>query len=554
MEGLQRKIVIVAVVLVCIATFFVNNDTIAPDIMESRNIITAREMVYDGHWLVTTMNGDLRLEKPPLPTWCTAIAEILRPDSIAMQRSMAAVAALLMVFFFWKIARRVLKIDPLMPTLLLCTCYNVVLMGRTASWDIYCHAFMLGGIYFFALAWMEGPGRKAWLNMLAAGVMTGLSIMSKGPVSLYALFLPFLISFWIVYRPSMRGKWWALIAMIVVALVVGGWWYALIHFLHSDSLQAVVEKESGSWVNRNVRPWWYYWKFFLETGCWSLLLITAMCYWVPVTGSWKRDFGKISRPWLFSLAWMLASLILLSFLPEKKSRYLLPILIPAAYLMGCLILHWRDIFASYTRGTVADRVCFRINAYLLAAVVASLPALGWVFATKPGYMSLPLWIVLTVVCAAIAAWLIWSAIKLRPLAMVAAITMLFVYAECCVMPSTRNIINNPEMHSIAATRQIPALQGVPFYSLPQDSLRIELVYAANRKIRPLTSTAPDSLRHLMPFVILTHGPVGNYLPTQLWQYADSTYIDTYDDNRRPSNNKRHSPVFVYDAYLITPRQ
>ena len=55
-------------------TFFANNHVLVPDIMESRNIVTAREMVYDGNWVVTTMNGDLRLENrrcphgpPPLP-------------------------------------------------------------------------------------------------------------------------------------------------------------------------------------------------------------------------------------------------------------------------------------------------------------------------------------------------------------------------------------------------------------------------------------------------------------------------------------------------------
>ena len=42
-------------------------------IMEARNLVTAREMVQDGNWLLTTMNGLPRYQKPPLPTWITAI-------------------------------------------------------------------------------------------------------------------------------------------------------------------------------------------------------------------------------------------------------------------------------------------------------------------------------------------------------------------------------------------------------------------------------------------------------------------------------------------------
>ncbi|MDF1516551.1 MAG: glycosyltransferase, partial [Lutibacter sp.] len=46
-------------------------------IMEARNFITAREMVQDDNWLLTTMNGETRYQKPPLPTWLTAVSGIL---------------------------------------------------------------------------------------------------------------------------------------------------------------------------------------------------------------------------------------------------------------------------------------------------------------------------------------------------------------------------------------------------------------------------------------------------------------------------------------------
>ena len=67
--------------LVFCCSFFINNGAIFADIMESRNIITAREMVYDHNWLVPTMNGELRLEKPPLPTWIAAINDFTRQPS-----------------------------------------------------------------------------------------------------------------------------------------------------------------------------------------------------------------------------------------------------------------------------------------------------------------------------------------------------------------------------------------------------------------------------------------------------------------------------------------
>ncbi|MBP7380043.1 MAG: glycosyltransferase family 39 protein, partial [Odoribacter sp.] len=109
---------------------------------------------------------------------------------------------------------------PFVSALILCTCHNVILMGRTASWDIYCHAFMMGAVYHLAVA-IKGMGGK-WRHCIVAGVLAGLSIMSKGPVSVYALLLPFVIAFAFVMRPCIKGCRVAIGVMCVIALVVGG--------------------------------------------------------------------------------------------------------------------------------------------------------------------------------------------------------------------------------------------------------------------------------------------------------------------------------------------
>ena len=112
-------------------TFFVNNRTLQPDIMESRNLVTAREMVTTGNWLVPTMNGELRLEKPPLPTWISAVVESVSPDNIAAQRAVASLFGVMLVVFFFLLCRDVLKVDAVIAVILLCTCYQFMLMART---------------------------------------------------------------------------------------------------------------------------------------------------------------------------------------------------------------------------------------------------------------------------------------------------------------------------------------------------------------------------------------------------------------------------------------
>ncbi len=534
---MQRKMELAC--LVCVITFFVNNCVIEPDIMESRNIVTAREMVYDGHWLVPTLNGELRLEKPPLPTWITALAEAICPDSLALQRGMAALAACLLVAYFWLFALRVLRTQPLAPTLILCTCYNVILMGRTASWDIYCHAFMMAGIYHLARA--LAASHVPWRHFMAAGVFTGLSIMSKGPVSLYGLFLPFVICYAWLYRPSMRGKWPAVAVMALVALALGSWWYVCVHLMEADALSAVVHKETGAWGNHNVRPWWYYWKFFLEAGVWCVLLLTAI--FLPLADRRRRT----SRRWLMALGWMLGSLVLLSLMPEKKSRYLLPLLIPASYVMGCLITWWRGSLRQPDTAPRSDRWLFRLNASLITLAVCLLPVAAWIFVVSPGYIGVGAWVVFILFILAVAAILLKATVSLRPSGLLGGVTLLFLVAECCALPALTNVINNPDMHSIAATRDMEELDDVPFCHIDTVPLRIEIVYAAHRTIRPVS---PDSLQAHLPCVLLTHGPITEALPPRCLKGIRATSIDCYDDNHRPKSNRRYDECFIYHATLL----
>lgn len=541
----ERTTRICLLATLCIITFFVNNHIINTDIMESRNIITAREMVYDGNWIIPTMNGEPRLEKPPLPTWITAVAEMISPDNISLQRGMAALAAILLVAYFYLFASRIMKQNPLVPTLLLCTCYNIILMGRTASWDIYCHAFMMAAIYHTARALTKD--KHSLRNFIIAGIFSGLSIQSKGPVSPYALLLPFIIAFAITARPNGKKHIKAITTAIIVALVLGSSWYVYVNLTCTDTLHAVIEKESGSWINHNVRAWYYYWKFFLETGVWSLLLLTAII--LPLFNRNQRT----QKQYLFPLLWLTASLVLLSLLPEKKTRYLLPTLIPACYLMGTMVNRWITEFRN-NQYTTIDKISMRTNTLLIALATIILPIAAWIFLYKPEHITLTELIITAITAAIIATLLIISALKLRPMMMLISVTTMFLLAECFALPMIAKVINNQQRRSIALTRDIKEIKNIPFYHSESEPLRIELVYAANKKIKPLNIKNRDSLLAKTPCVILTHKPLSQTVAQSTLKDIDTVYIGKYDDNRRPKGTRRYSDEFIYHLTLLKQHQ
>jgi len=541
---MKRRLIIL---LLCCVAFFANNWVIFPDIMESRNIITAREMVNEGHWIVPTMNGELRLEKPPLPTWIAAVVEEVIPDSIAAQRAMAGIAATMLLLFFFLLAEKVTRNEQyaFIASLLLLTCYNIILMGRTASWDIYCHAFMLGAIYFFySAAIARGPqyGRFA-----LAGVFLGLSFMSKGPVSFYALLLPFLIAMILFDCPTMRGKWKPVLLMILICLILSSWWYVILFVFYPNEAQYVIHKESGAWSGHNVRPWFYYWKFFLETGVWSLLMITTL-----VITFWKRKIVYREK-YLSAMCWMLAALVLLSLLPEKKSRYLLPMLIPCCYAMAFVICHWiKD--RSFRK---TDKWFYYINTGLISLIVVVLPVLLYLFFVSKGLIPIWLFVLSSVLIFAIAIVMIFSTLRWKPALFVYSVVALFAIAELFLMPYVGNLVNNPDFHSVSETRKIHKLDGVPFYynevkghedeyvrAIPQ------LVYEAYRKIRPIDVNDENAVMQALPMALLSHERVDKVLPASLLQKVDTVYIGHFDNNRRQKGTHFYSGDYIYDITLI----
>ena len=541
----------IILLLLCLCTFFVNNGYLNTDIMESRNIVTAREMVYNGNWLVPTMNGAIRLEKPPLPTWLAATAEIISPDSIAAQRRMAATAAAFLVIMLYLIAFELTsdRKYAMTVTLLICTSYNIILMGRTATWDIYCHSFMLGAIFFLLKA-LKGGNHSIW-PFIISGLFTGLSFMSKGPVSLFSLLLPFIIAYVIIYKVSLKGKWPGILLLIGIALIVGGWWYLYIYLENPGDLLKTVGKESQNWTNYNTRPWYYYYGFPLEAGIWVILCLTTL-----FAGYWRK---RVSRPkeYTFALLWMVLIVITLSLLPEKKTRYLLPMLIPAALAMGHIVRYWTE---NISEKNGFRRWIYYINTIPLSIISFAIPVLVYIFLFRDGApyksdMTVPAFVAITAFSFALGLFLVInSCIKPNPVRFIYGVSVMFSFIILFMMPSISGIINNPDFNGLGKTREMPELTNIQFYHDSGKELRIEQVYDARRTIRPLDIKDSAAVFNALPCVILTHGMADTLLPANIAIKLDIKYVGHYDGNRRRKGTRFYKETHIWDVTLLRIKQ
>ncbi|MGV3640965.1 MAG: ArnT family glycosyltransferase, partial [Adhaeribacter sp.] len=264
-------------------------------LMEARNFVTAREIGEHGNWLLPTMNGQLRLAKPPLPTWITLVSALAAGDveNLAALRFPAAAMAAALVLFTWLLARELSadKLVPLLSALVLASSFAFVQAGRQGTWDIYCHSFMGGAIWLFVRACRRpGPGYGLFA---ACGIMLATSFLSKGPVSFYALLLPLGIAWYTrKNRPSLSGKNKPLALATGLTLVLALAWPAYVWLQVPHDLVAMASRESTAWLERHNRPFWFYWSFPVETGAWALLAAASLA--IPYMRSRAGRYGNYS--------------------------------------------------------------------------------------------------------------------------------------------------------------------------------------------------------------------------------------------------------------------
>ncbi|WP_073109819.1 ArnT family glycosyltransferase [Hymenobacter daecheongensis] len=506
--------------------------------MESRNFVAAREMVAGGSWLIPTLNGEPRLAKPPLPTWAVAALQSLTgpTENLALLRLPAALAATLLVLFFWALARELTRHQPAeaaapgrtawLAALVLASSLLIIVTGREGQWDIFASSLMIGALWLLVRGWRQ-PG-PAYAPLLGAGLLAGLSMLSKGPVAVYAVLLPF-VGAYLVGQPGYRrqvvrqGRGTTLAA--VVALLVGLSWPGHIGLALAPLALKVARTEVTSWGGRHVQPFWYYWSFFAFTGLWALVALLSLVW------PYARPRLRGILPYAQILGWLVASLVLLSLVPEKKERYMLPLMPPLALLVAGLLRYWETWQATRPQPATptADVWLLRGWGSLLVAVFLALPA-AMVLSRLPGFGVGSIWFAMAVgVCGALTGWVGWGVRQVRPTALVAA-TLAGVGAIIGLLmpayPGWEARKGTPGLRQLRDARQEPYLRRIATWR-SLDTLHVKQVWAAGRAV-PVWHPSVEALAGLRePVVLFSGGNAADRLPTGWERYVQLQLLDSF---------------------------
>ena len=358
------------------------------DIVEERVAVTSREMWRSGDWVIPRMNGEVRLQKPPLAYWLPALTAKVRGrfDDVSL-RLPFALAALALVLFTWGAGRMLFGPETgLVAGLVVLTTALVERGGHTASADVLLAASVAGAWFFHARArGLDPPEGRSLLLWLSIAV----GFVAKGPVVLVFTVLPMLLEA-AVWRS--RGPLRPLAGLVgpLLFLVVSLAWFVIVEirletdtntqglrslrqwFLETWGKMAPSEGvEEGYKYLKHPQPWHFY----------VLRIPAVFTFWTPfvllgLVVSVKRCVGSRGRgapPEAQPLWWFLTTFLFMSAITEKKIAYVLP-LAPAGALLGARAIEVCHVRCrTILRGALASASLLACAVAVMAVAAAVLP-------------------------------------------------------------------------------------------------------------------------------------------------------------------------------------
>ena len=300
----------------------------------------AREMVVDGQWLVSHVNGVVHNHKPPLFFWLIAILSLplgrvtsLTARLPSVLASLGTVAMTLRLGRRWSTER-----TAVLASFILATTYMFWDKARTVQIDAVLCCLIWVALSAFE-AWRAGDleGRRAGLIFWTAGA---LAVLAKGPVG---LLLPLGIAVVTLALDRELGRWREFAPLsgpLIFALICGTWATAATFW--GPTGYSVWGALKEHFIDRGIhgmhheQPWWYYAKVLPpQLLPWTFLIPGALLL------AWRRR----DRTDRFLLVTVIFIVLFFSVSTEKRTLYVLPAFPAFALLTARFIgavIGWED--------------------------------------------------------------------------------------------------------------------------------------------------------------------------------------------------------------------
>lgn len=305
---------------------------------EARYALLARTMVESGDWFVPRIGSEVHMEKTPLFIWTIAafslagrrVTELtaVLPSALSGIGGIGATVLL---------GRRLFGLRAgVLAGLVLATSWSYFWHARLALADMMVTFFVIAAAVAFWASIGDGRARRG--PMALCWACLGLGLAAKGPVALMPL-IPF--GAFLIGEDGWAGlrRLRPLMGVAVLVLVSLPWALGFALQREASYVQSVLLED---FLLPRLRRTRQLSELFFVVGP----IVVGFLPWTPFLpaavrgGWWKAEDGGVRRAFRFLVFWVLAYAIVITLVPHKRDRYLLPIFPALALMVGWLWDRW----------------------------------------------------------------------------------------------------------------------------------------------------------------------------------------------------------------------
>ena len=281
-------------------------------------------MLKNGDFLTPIYNGEIRLNKPPLTYWTTALSFYLFGVNEFSLRLFQALAGLLGGFALYIFAKRFLgEKEALISFLALTLSFQYIANARYTSPEILLTLF----VNLSLLLWYAGYKLRKNSFILFAFISSSLGVLTKGPVGFIApagvIFIYLLIK---DRKELLKLKYY--IGTLFVFLL-SGWWFLYQYKTNKDIFLEVFLKENVKRIYAMESDPIYY--YLLDINV-SFLPYSFLVYIALFWALRKKDDTLT-----FASIWFLTFFVAFSLVKMKLPLYIMPSFPAMALLVGSFL-------------------------------------------------------------------------------------------------------------------------------------------------------------------------------------------------------------------------
>lgn len=345
---------------------------------ETRYLTVAWEMFLNKQYAVLSLNFEPYHHKPPMLFWLINLSWNIFGVSRAAALVPVFLASALFIFLTHKLSERLFTDKTSIVPWVMAGSIPFMLYSTLLMFDILIGVFVLA-----VLIAMLDYARQGKTHLLcAAGILTGLAVLTKGPVAYLYILWPLIL--YKVWRREddlpPRRFYIALACMIVLSLIPVIIWLVPV-VLHSNNnfvywllWEQTAGRVTGNFSAAHTRPFYFY----------LMLAPLLVMPWILFPRTWQRlrSVTFQDKGIVFLACWVLPVFASFSVISGKQPHYLVPLL-PAAVLFMSYLLDGAakrhivtltlSLFAVFVAGHIAaDRLYF--DGFRASGIVAFIQA------------------------------------------------------------------------------------------------------------------------------------------------------------------------------------